>query len=127
GAGHLEVVERKHAGVDASGCADTLEGETLREHVAEIEGNAPRQRLQAHQRNQLPEARLDLQKLALVRLQVHGAGEARVIERNRLAVPGEITLEQRRASFDETRIADAIEEGAGVVSLQREVERAARR
>ena len=47
---------------------DAVELEALGEHVAEVERHAPRQRLQAHERDQLAEARVDLEELAVLGL-----------------------------------------------------------
>jgi hypothetical protein len=49
--------------LDATGNA--VEGESLRKHIAKVEGDAPRQRLQAEHPEQSPDARVELGKLAV--------------------------------------------------------------
>jgi hypothetical protein len=62
--------------VDAGRAGHGIEGEALREHVAEVQRQPPRQRLQVEHAQELGRARIDLQELA--RMHIHVALPARL-------------------------------------------------
>src|SRR5207244_308931 len=86
---HAELLQLQRAALDARYGVDMVEAKTLGEHVAEVERDAPRQRLQVHERDQLAQAGIDLEELAVLGVELEIAGETRVVDRGRLAEPAE--------------------------------------
>ena len=125
-AAHAELANVHHAVIDGGSGLDVIEAEALREDVAEVERDAPRQRLQVHERDQLAQAGIDLEELAVLGVELEIARETRVIDRGRLAEPAHRAVELRLAAQHHARIADPREELAGVRRFQRELELARR-
>src|SRR5205085_10932400 len=123
---HADILQAHQAVLDARLGLDAVELEALREHVAEVQANALGKRLQAHERDQLADARLDLEELPVFGDQLQLAAERRIVDRRRIAAPGERALEVRLAVFDDVGKAHAREETAGVRRVELEDERAAR-
>src|SRR5439155_8654783 len=69
----------------------------------------------------------DLEELAVLGLHLHVAGQARVVDCQRIAVPRERALQPRAATLDEVGIAHALEELAAIGCSELEVRRRARR
>jgi hypothetical protein len=67
---HLQVVGAGHALLDAHVAAHQVEGKALAEHVAEVQRQAARQGLQAEHAQQLGQARVGLEELAGLDLQL---------------------------------------------------------
>jgi hypothetical protein len=84
---HLKVVGAGHALGNGGVSAHEVEGKALAEHVAKIQREAARQRLQAQHAQQLGNARLGLQKLALCHVDVQLAVHAGVVDGEGRTVP----------------------------------------
>src|SRR4029078_3943201 len=97
---------------------DLLEREAFRRRIGEAE---------REQRQDAPDAGAQARKFAALGEELQRAREARVVERERTALPFDLSLERRAAAVDAVGIADALEELADVVCLQPQVERHARR
>ena len=78
--GQLQVVRVHLPVLDAEVAGDVVEREALAEDVAEVERDAPRQRLQRQHAQQLADARIDLRELAGPGLQLEAAGQRRIVE-----------------------------------------------
>ena len=107
--------------IDLGVGGDVVELEALGEHVAKVERQVPRQRLQAHQGHELAQAGIDLEELAVLGLHLHVAGKARVVDCQRIAVPRERALQPYLAALDEVGIAHALEELAAIGDVELEV------
>ena len=119
---HAELGELHRAALEARHGVDAVEAKALGEDIAEVERDAPRQRLQVHERDQLAQARIDLEELAVLGAELEIAREARIIERHRLAQPANRAGELGLAAEHGIRIADAREELADVGGFERELE-----
>jgi len=96
-------------------------------NVAEIEADAARQLLQAHQRQQLADVGVDLEELAVGRLQLEVAGERREVDVRGIAAPRERTEQRRLPALDAVGKPGEREERAGVGRVELELELAGRR
>jgi len=70
---HDKIIGRQHAVVEHGAARYVIKREPFAEHVAEIQGQTPRQGLQTEQAEQLADPRLDLEELAAVGLQLQVA------------------------------------------------------
>ena len=118
----LQVVGVHQALLDLEVAGDVVEREAFAEHVAEIERDPPRQRLQRQHAEQLADARIDLRELPGARLQREVAGQRRIVEVVRRAVPRELAVDLGRRVAHRDRITEAIEERAGVLGDERDVD-----
>src|SRR5581483_3035342 len=121
-AAHAELMDVHHAVIDVGRGLDAVEAKALRKDIAEVERDAPRQRLQVHERDQLAEPRIDLEELAVLGGEPELAGQARVVDMARLGRPAKGSGELRLAAENRVRVADAAEKFAGIARVQAEVE-----
>src|SRR5207244_13424189 len=110
------------AALEARHGVDAVEAKALGEDVTEVERDAPRQRLQIHERDQLAQARVDLEELPVLGAELEIAREARIVERHRFALPVHRAGELGLAAEHGVGIADPREELADVGGLERELE-----
>src|SRR5205085_5178991 len=86
-AGHAQFLQLHHAALDARYGVDAIEAKALRKHVAEVEPDAPRQRLQVHERDQLADAGIDLEELAVLSDEPEIAAQAGIVDAEELTLP----------------------------------------
>src|SRR5262245_36081046 len=87
------VVALHDAVLDRYVAGDLVERKALAEDILIVEAESAAQRLQGEHAEQLPGARVDLDELAGAGLDTELAGERRIVERLRFAVPGEIAAD----------------------------------
>ncbi len=118
---HAEVA----GGGDAAGHVhvgvDLVESEAGREQVAEIEGEAARQALQTEHAQQLGDAGVGLEKLALPELQIELPVQAGKVQTQRRAQPGQVAADVALAAFEQARFAQGGEQAAGVKDVELEL------
>src|SRR5919201_967410 len=95
--------------------------------AAGIEADASRQRLQAHERDQLAQAGFDLEELAVLGLELELPAQAWIVDEAWITVPVERALQLGLAALHHVGIAHAAEKLARVGGGELEVEAAARR
>ena len=122
----MEVVGARDAVADVDGAVDPVEGEALGEHVAKIEDQAPAQRLQVDDADQLRDAGVALQELPLSERQRDLAAEGTRVEPHRRAVPVHLPAQPARAAAQHVAEIEEIEQPAGVGHRQVEAHRAQR-
>src|SRR5215813_3072086 len=88
-AGHAKFLQLHHAALDPRYRLDAIEAKAFGEHVAEVERNAPRQRLQVHERDELADARIDLEELTVLRDEPEVPGQAGIVDAEELALPAD--------------------------------------
>src|SRR5690606_5082635 len=92
------------------------------EHVAEVERDPARQRLQAEDTEQATDAGLELVELAGAGLQAQPARQAGVVDPGRRPAPGELAGEARGPAAHHVRVAEAMDQRTHRCGLQAEVE-----
>ena len=119
---HDEVLGVQHTLGDRGGADNGIEGEALAENIAKVERDAPWQRLQAEDAQQLAYARLDLEKLPFLRNQRQVPGKCRVIDGLRVAGPGKFAQQLGAAALHAPRVAEALQIFAHVAYFEFQVQ-----
>ena len=126
-AAQAQVVGVRDALADAQVGRDVVEGQTILEHIAEVQQQAARQGLQAQHAQQPGGARIDLEKLGVVYRQRQLAAQAGQVRRQRRAVPAQQSRDLSFAAFERETQAQSLQQRAAIVDVELEVERHAPR
>ncbi len=121
--GHLEIGCRQDAALDLARRRYQIKGEPLGKDIPKIERQTARQGLQTHDAQQFADTGISFQKLPFLDPQRDITGQARIVDRQRRALPGHVALKPATGIAHRPGKAKTIQQLAGIVGLEREVER----